>query len=424
MPVDPSVFNNVKTYQDYKNQQDAVDLQRAQVGAALGTANIDNLTKQNVLKGQYLSAAAGTGNQETWDATKNKLGALGIDTSDIPSDVTNGAKYADALKIAQSSYGALINGGTKLAGVTGVIPGALANLVGGAAPATQQSANTQPIQAPAGATAAPAPVSVNPVNASDLGSDPTIVRAVSQVPNAVRPAVSVPTQTQITMPTKSPTETIDAYKLRPDVIAAQEQAKQQGQIDAKRGAQALETSDMSGLFNKVAKTASTFNGGALGSVTDAVTNAANVSTNSNINRAGFKADVSNLAMAMFRNMSATGRVTRAEGNYILHALPNENDSNGVMIETANNHNQFYNDWMVKRGYDPSSGQKLQPGEQPNLVPQVDNPFKDAVNSNQTAPSSASDYKAGMMKTSPTGIYLFNGGDPTDQKNWKKIKGPQ
>ena len=268
MPVDPSVFNNIKTYQDYKNAQDAVDLQRAQVGAQLQGANIDALTKQNLLKGQYLSAAAGTGDQGTWDATRQKLGGLGIDVSDVPPDVATGTQYANSLKIAQSPYGALINGGKAISDMTGTIPSALSSLIGGNTIPTSRALpdrsipsdngmRTQPpiipVQnggelAPVGSTVAPQ------INGSDLSLDPTIARAVS---NQSTSGINLPAKSpnvvlapQIAMPTRDLSETFTAYKERPDVIAAQAKAKKTGEDSAAAQKAAIDSSENFNLVDQ------------------------------------------------------------------------------------------------------------------------------------------------------------------------------
>lgn len=82
--------------------------------ASLVSAGTDLASKQNVLATQMLSAAAGTGDQNVWNATLNHVKAAGISTDAIPTDVKQGADWAQAARLAQSPLGTLLNTTTKL----------------------------------------------------------------------------------------------------------------------------------------------------------------------------------------------------------------------------------------------------------------------------------------------------------------------
>lgn len=109
MAVDPSVIMGGVT----PNSGQAIRQATAD-RAALDASGVETVSKQNILATQMLSAAAGTNDQGMWDRTRQSLAQHGIDISNIPADVAQGAAWAQAGRLAQSPLGSLLNTATKL----------------------------------------------------------------------------------------------------------------------------------------------------------------------------------------------------------------------------------------------------------------------------------------------------------------------
>jgi len=109
MPIDPSsIFGNIKTYADYQKAEEDFALRKAAAQQQLTTGAIDAETKKNTYASQLLSAATANGDQYTYDAAKQHLQNLGVDTSMFAPDVQSGAQQAQALRLATSPLGSLL----------------------------------------------------------------------------------------------------------------------------------------------------------------------------------------------------------------------------------------------------------------------------------------------------------------------------
>lgn len=394
MAVDPSIFNNIHSFQDYSmaNQQFLAQQQAAQLDAA---------TKQMVLKGQLIGGAAGTGDPNAIAAAKQHGAALGIDMSDVPDDPQGAVNYANSIINAQKPYalGNAISNAVKTnaAGVTALgsvadagaaglqvpVPhnGAISLPMGISAPPQitlpQQSIATQAPKAPAGATFDSSVANGGGQILADMngGAAPTATpqsTAVTPTPQVSK----VPPQ-----PVKTADETpanfnarLAAWQELPEVkaadasatTAAEERAKSVNkQIDSNLGAK-----DILRLYNKIGTEAPGVPGGIAQNIGANLANAANIPSDAANNRGAFDADLNNLYLATIRSLAGTGRVQRAELQKISEAAPQDNEPTGVKISKVNAHLEDYNQRMKDMGFNPSTGKQLAPGEQPQDVPQV------------------------------------------------------
>ncbi len=154
--------------------------------SALAANALDLQSKQNIYATQVLSAAAGTGDQNTWAATKQHLAQNGIDVSGIPDDIKTGQAWADSARLAQSPLGSLLGAATRMdqadataAGVNGttVTPGAHVNALmrmGGMGAAAQP---TPQMDGPAASTAQLQPLSQSTGQTAALQNDQPMPQA-------------------------------------------------------------------------------------------------------------------------------------------------------------------------------------------------------------------------------------------------------
>lgn len=209
----------------------------------LQSANIDAMSKGNVLATQVISAATATGNQGAYDRAKQQLQKSGIDLSAWAPDVKTAAQQAQAARLAQSPLGSLLNAGLKqdsnniaLAGLTGTLPGgsATTNLGGGINLPSFLSGNQN--QQP-GAQGQPNPVAIQP--STQPGQTPAEGAAAlldAKFPAQAGTTSEIPATPQFVAPIRNSTETqaayqqryqqaLEAYKANPDVMAANKQAE-------------------------------------------------------------------------------------------------------------------------------------------------------------------------------------------------------
>lgn len=177
MPVDASVFNNIKNYQDYNMaNQDFLARQQA--------AQLDAATKGSVLKGQLIGAAAATNDPAALISAKQKAQSLGIDVSDVPNDPQGAVTYANALINAQKPY-ALGNAQIKALGLNAAGITALGNQPDAAAAGLQ-------MQVPTGAIQIPQPQSTQPTMATSITPKQAMTQPPSAFMGALKTANSVP----------------------------------------------------------------------------------------------------------------------------------------------------------------------------------------------------------------------------------------
>lgn len=410
MAVDPNVFNNIHNFQDYNiaNQTFMAQQQAAQIDAA---------TKQNVLKAQIVGAGAGSGNQDTYTKSLQQGASLGLDMSDVPADINGGVGYANAAINAQKPY-ALGNAqikaiGANAAGISALgsqpdaaaaglqvnVPTGAIPPVGGALPQiapTIQQATTQPPSAFTQANVAPQAlpnvpsVVKNPQPNATAGSGALLAdmnggtgdAPAAPLANTTLPAPNAVPPQPVKQSLESPANfnaRLSAWQALPEVKAADAGATTAATSAAesanKRKDQALGNQDIIRLYTKIGQEAPSVPGGVVQNVGANLANAANVPSDAANNRGTFDADINNLFMATIRSLAGTGKVQRTELQQMEGALPKQNDPSGVKISKANAHLDDYNHRMVDMGFDPSTGQPLQAGQQPQMVPPIPIPGK-------------------------------------------------
>lgn len=239
MPIDPSVFNNIKSFADYQKADQDFQARKAAAAQTLQSGAIDQASKANVYATQVLSAASATGDQNAYDQAKQTLQGQGIDTSTWAPDVQSGAQQAQAARLAQSPLGTLFNaqqkvignniagtaamGSTDAAGAAGFIQPVPSITPSGGVIITPQITNQAPQPAPAPAPPAPAPAPApaasnapapmgNQVKIGTAAGD----QAVSDMYDAPPAPQPAPALAKFSAPKQKDGETIQAYKQRVD----------------------------------------------------------------------------------------------------------------------------------------------------------------------------------------------------------------
>lgn len=258
-----------------------------------------------------------------------------------------------------------------------------------------------------GNAAAPAPIQAAPAMPNAIpGTTPTPAAMPKFVPPQQNPNETLPAYNNRVQ------QAFEAYKADPAVLASQEAAKTTATEAAKQNVEdktgARNTQDVVGLYGKLRKDAETAPSGIAENLWASATNAAGKPNAGAIAKGTYDADLNNLYLAMIRSLKGTGRVMQSELDEIKLAQPDAKDSMEVKQAKADAHMQYYQTRMKELGFDPATGLPL--------------------NNNQIAPQtppaatvSASQPQAGTTMQGTDGTYLFNGGDPAVQANWKKIK---
>lgn len=163
--IDTSLLSGYKTLRDN-------DVENALVNQKIAGGNVENMQKANIHATQMISAAAASGDQGIYSATKQRLADAGVDMSGWAEDLETGAKQAQAARLAQSPLGALLNAGLKAEGNVISATGTMGNtdaaagltplsqmllggaggggiLPGGGAPAVPRQISTSAISPPA-----------------------------------------------------------------------------------------------------------------------------------------------------------------------------------------------------------------------------------------------------------------------------------
>lgn len=236
---DLGVYGRQNTLLDLQRLQQDFELKKQLALQSVQAGLLDAETKKNAFATQLISAGA-AGGQQSYDAAKAKLAQLGIDPSGWDADVNKGAMQAQAARVAQSPYGALMNLGLKAESNQIAAANAFGNTASGASPISSSILSAMsglPTAAPiADQMPAPAAAPIPKVSAADLA-----------------PPVTIPTKSEMNMPSFSfrpqqPGETAQAYnqarstaleawKADPAVIAATNAAQTAGKAEGE--AQAL-----------------------------------------------------------------------------------------------------------------------------------------------------------------------------------------
>lgn len=293
MPLDASVFDRLKTFDDYNRADQEFQLRKAVAAQALHTGGIDAASKANIYKTQLLSGAA-AGGQSAYDQAKQTLQGMGIDSSEYAPDVGTAGQQLQQARLAQSPLGPLLNAGLKIdanniSAVTAaggsdaaknLFPGlpigvsGISAITGGIKPATTPTANVAPQPAdprlmgaqqarmlpasgiapvtpaqvtstldPSGANIPPVNVqaATNGTNLTPTGALPgTEVTPPAQTVTATTSAASIP---KFVPPAYDPAKTkaandtavqqaFEQYKADPNYIRAHSQANKEGELGA------------------------------------------------------------------------------------------------------------------------------------------------------------------------------------------------
>lgn len=384
MPLDTSVFNNIKTFADYQKADQAFQLSKALQNQQLQTGGIDAASKGTMLGAQLQAQASANGDQATYEAGKARAASLGLDTSTWAANPAMGAKQAnDTIQAFTpvtkllSTAAAVDQASATRAGVTGEAPPpsmvqGIVQRYGMGQPPVQSPQQLDPRTiTPAQARSIPANGQPDfdsnwnsPAPAPNGGSLDTVLNQALAAPagqNAV-PAFVAPaydnTKTRAVNDTAF-TQAKAIYDARPDVAEAMAAAKEKGTATAKQDAANIETAkssqDIIGLYKKLSDEAPSVPSGILPNLWASATNAAGAPNAGAVAKGTYDADLNNLYLATIRSLKGTGRVQQSELEKIAEAAPSPNDSMAVKQAKAAAHMQYYQNRMTQLGFDPMTG---------------------------------------------------------------------
>lgn len=446
--MDTNPFANLHSYGEYANAYRAAN----QTAAA---QDLDMANKSNIYATQVLSAATGTGNQDIYNTALQHLNDRGIDITGWAPDVQTAAQQTQAARLAQSPIGALFNAGSKMdanansvALAGGVLPagggngivnnllktGALTGGVPVTLPSAQatsspngsfQTALANPTLDPNAAPVAPAAVKPNPAQLAAANTTDAMFGGASQTPTVATPAAS------FQPPPKDPNETMAAYNARVNqafeqykadpaytakVAAATDQAKEG--VKLKTGAEASQE-----IFDKLNQ-----NLDALSALNPKVPTQGLILSPEAQGRisAGFATD----GLGSGQDADAISQWDQINHQQILNGLQQLVQSGAIRSNKTIAE-------MLKTGAGiPASGGTVA-GRQTmidNLRAELKNAATAAQNQSAVVNGGATqDYqslpqsnvtsapKLGATVSSPTGKYIYKGGDPSQKSSWGKVQ---
>jgi hypothetical protein len=364
MPVDPSIFNNVKTYQDYANQQRQLD-------AANQSAQLDAISKQSQIANMLIGSSV---DQPSYDLARAKLQRFGIDTSQFPeqfdTNIVSMARYGGATPTAQlnaliTQQRLALDAGKATGDVTGFGYGGLR----GGIP-------TPTITNQSGALTSKADQMTALFGGQELGEPPPAEAIYVQRPQ---------------MPQRSYGETDAAYNARPDVIAAKKRAEIQTE-SAIAGEQALSPIDQIKAINEKAFDAPYM---------DNLSKLARISPFEAQRQKAMQMDLlrqarTDLAAPLAKQLGVnpTDRDFQASLDRIFD-ISSSKESRAAQLMSLE---QRIIDRMATNPYAEKKDQRLDFPEQNGNTP-----------------------KPGSVVTGDDGDYMFNGGNPADPNSWKKVR---
>lgn len=431
MPIDPNVFDKIKTFGDYQKADQAFQLQKSLQQQALQTGGLDQQAKQLSLVGQIVGN--NSIDQDSYDRARQVANSQGLDVSALPDqfnpDVVNRLRFAGATPTAQLSAMLQQN---QMALRAGTATGNIGAYGYGSGLGGLPSQNNPQAPAPQTDIAGTAPQAGNKNMTPDQQAQAMrdlYPQDNSPAPSpANTPAAPVSTP-QFSFRPQNQGETIDAYK------AAQQQAFDQfklnnaGQIKQTEAA-GSETGKLTVENSEMAKKA------------DELTKRLEMNLNA--------------MMQLNPNVPSTGFIPgswKAAGDQALSA---NGFGSGDTAKAANQWDQINNQQILSEiqqfiasgGANTRTNQTLErivraaSGINRNDLPasreaQINNALAEIKNKNVSAQNLAGGneaYSAVPVVTSQPntpkpgdtlqgtdGAYLFNGGDPSQQSNWKKIK---
>lgn len=464
MPIDASVFDKIKNYSDYAQADQDFQMRKAAAAQALQTGGIDAASKANIYKTQLLSGAA-AGGQSAYDQARATLQQQGIDTSEFAPDVATAGQQLQAARLAQSPLGSLINAGTKMtandlaavatygsmeaAQKAGYKPEgmALPNMgsFSGVTPSVAPSAPPSSVAPPATTPApTPAPNPISPPNAAAVQAVFPAANAVPPVNTAssiagtnLTPSGALPGTEQLqppiagatpkfNPPPQNPGESIAAYNARvqqafesykadPAVVQQQASAKAQGEAAGEFPEKAAAAQELMGRIDKNL---------------DAM-----VQSNPDVpqSRWGVSADSRAWLSQNFGSQDAANAYnafTKVNKAQILNGIQELVQSGSIrnskaLINLVSDVN------AIDENANPASrAQQIGAvrAEIHNLATSSAN-INARLNGGQVQPyenvpvsvGTTSSPRPGMTQQGTDGTYMFNGGDPSVQTNWKKVK---
>lgn len=442
--LDPGGFKSLKDEQ----LANTLASQKIQAG------NVANAQAASTYGAQALTAAAASGDPNIWKAAKTHMADLGMDTSSLSDDVTQGKAQIDALRQAQYNSNPLmaalglgikeqqaaatsagVNGTTAPTGPVNPLTGGAMTLPGAPAPvklaveppagpdtgSALPQVNAEPrnpgMALPAN-QGAPAPVAAAP--AAPVASPDVIsaarMRAINQIgpltPNA-NPRTKSDWESQIN----------DLVNKDPAVMQAQAVASASGSAEGKdKGTAPAEAINSDEITNRLMK-----NLDALEKLNSSTPDSAIVGPETKAlfsKRVGSGADANALAqwqqIDQQQIMGDLGQLVKAgvirPSKYVLQVL---NTNSGIPADMpmagradliSNLKKEIVNRNTTAQNVNARlNGGSVQPYS-PVLSPD-----------NSVISPSANSYKKGMIQQGNDGSYVLIGDDPTQQSSWKKVK---
>lgn len=462
MPIDPSVFQNLHTFQDY-------DRANQEFLARKQAAQIENASKSNIYATQVLSAATATGDQNQYDNARRTLAGNGIDVSIWAPDVQTGAQQAQAARLAQSPLGSLLNAGLKaesngiaatqaMGSVTSgqqldplsqsLMGGLGLNMVKGATPqpATQPARSPVVNQVQAGTPAGnqaindlygdnqPPPPSVMP-SAAPVPSQPvTLTQNGAPVNDNPPPQASASVASQaipkFSPRPQRPDETNQAYssaiqrdfedyKADPNYLAAAARASELGKAEGTATENAIKSEETAGRLQPNFQALRNINNDVPDSTWGIPAEAKAWGSQAN----PFGDHKSAQAFDAWKMVNEQ-QTLNALGQLVAGGQIRSNRQIVKMLETGN----FVPSglaaperlMLINTLENESKNQAISAG---NIASRLNGgqaqPYVQTIAPGSTgAPNTP---KLGTTMQGTDGSYLFNGGDPSDKNNWKKVK---
>lgn len=447
--LDTGVFDKIRTFGDYQKADQEFQMRRALALQAAQTGGIDAATKANVYKTQVVSAATASGNQADYDRARQTLQSQGIDISDLAPDVGTAAQQAQAGRLAQSPLGSLLNAGLKGEANNIAATQAMGSAAGGAQldPLSQAVAGkvglgiiggAKPVIAAPEGNPAPPAASRRPMSQADQNSAMNELYPDNSPPPA--PVIitrdATPPQTmKFSPPPQQAGETnqaynqrvqtaFEAYKSDPNYLSSAKQAEETGTTTAKNIEMAKKADELTKRLEMNLN--------------------AMLKVNPDVPYSGITPG------------SWDAYVSQAEGAHPSLAKNGLGD-NGMAANAANQWDQINNQQILSEiqqfiasgGANTRTNQTLErivraaSGINRNDLPasreaQIKNALVEIQNKNVSAQNLAGGNQSyspvpvvtSQQSTAPKpgdtmqgtdGTYLFNGGDPSQQSSWKKVK---
>lgn len=426
--VDFQGYNTSNKFLDYQRADQEFQLKRQLAAQQIQSGGIDAMTKANMYKTQLLSGAA-AGGQPAYDQARATLQSQGIDTSEFAPDVETATTQLQQARLAQSPLGSLLGLGMKAEGNLNQAAGLTGN-IGTAASIDPLSASIAARVAgmQGGQPAAP-PQATAPSKMLTQPEQNNVVQAMTGFDNLANqnaqpaPAPSAapapPVPMSFNPPTQNPGETIaaynqrvqqgfDAFKSNPDYIQQVKKSEKAGEIAATNEESAKQATEMTGR---------------LAQNLDALEKLVPDLPSSDLIDPATKAYIGK------RNPLSDKKASTAYSQF--QEINQQQMINGLseLVKSGQIRGNQFIEKIISRGYmiNPDDPKEAQLADIKNLKAELGNIKTSALNiagdnkPYQPIPVKTSAPQPGTTMQGTDGIYFFNGGDPTDQNNWKKVR---